>query len=864
MATNRSLSNTNLSNAGYIIGYPLQNNPAPINGQVIEYQNGQWIYATTVPGDINSIANYSGGQGLFAGITGGTAYFFPLVNTDGNILITRSGDMVIINQSFSPTFENITVVANAKFEGVVTFLFEVKDGTMSPGTSGQVLTSTGSGVIWSSPTYTNLEVNDSVTINTTEGLTSQLVLNSQNMGSGLYSSYTLGYYGNTGALSLLPSGTVPSGSTITLQCPSSLILNCANFNLTATTLSSNVNITNNGQLRQNGEFIDSFGSGGTSSQYLSSIGTGVQWVNAPALNFWGLTGNAGTVSGTNYLGTSDNTAFTIATNGNVAGGTRFDVGGQIEQLNTQLSTYLGAGAGASNGGSENTFVGYFAGNALTSGTGNVAIGAFALYAATTVAENIAIGLQAMQNSTGSENIGIGFRAMENSGAGSHNVGIGFLALGTASGTNNTGVGRSSLAAAAGSNNAGLGYLSGTGLATSSNNVAIGQIAGSDSYGGFTTFISNVYNTNLSSSPNNPVVVGIDSNGALGYLELGTSLTTLYNGNGTLNGARTVNQGGYNLEFTGGGNFQINNAAITGSPSTSCNGAVVADTSGNLFNYALTTTWNSMRFAVNVPSMTSVNNIINLYSCMMAGNSTFMMDVYFTLRGTTDASCYHWKVTAGFAGVTTGWHVIPCIQSMSDTATIYVLQGTISTNTLQLRLVRAYWNGTNPGMAANVTIVRREDDSMSNTSTLLSQTPYSDGTINYQIPLQNIQRVSNTNWYGQDITTMGTQTFFWQPGQQIYLSVSVSFDYTTVVATNTISFQFTINGVLNGFAMSSTYSTTGQNFLLSCSNIDLQAGALLLAGNINAVSNTFVPSIVLSGGTFPTANRWYSITITTSF
>jgi hypothetical protein len=249
---------------------------------------------------------------------------------------------------------------------------------------------------------------------------------------------------------------------------------------------------------------------------------------------------------------------------------------------------------------------------------------------------------------------------------------------------------------------------------------------------------------------------------------------------------------------------------------------------------------------------------------MSSNAVFLADVYFTLGGMNDTSAYHWEITASFSSVTTGWNVIPCIQSITgNTTNIYVLQGNITSNTLQLRIVRAYWNGINVGLPANITIVRREGDYSGNTYTLLSQVPYQDMTANYQIPLQGIQRVNTFNFTGQDVTSMGPVTFNWQPGQQIFLSTCITFDYQSLT-TNSANTIFYINGVLLGFAVASTFPGPANNISISSCNIDLMAGNLLLAGTIKAGANILTVSGNSTGGTYVFANRWYNVTIICSF
>ncbi|MCB0712734.1 MAG: hypothetical protein KDD67_10430, partial [Ignavibacteriae bacterium] len=52
---------------------------------------------------------------------------------------------------------------------------------------------------------------------------------------------------------------------------------------------------------------------------VNSIGTAPEWISASAAPFWGLNGNGGTTPGVNYVGTSDDVDFVLATNGTERG-----------------------------------------------------------------------------------------------------------------------------------------------------------------------------------------------------------------------------------------------------------------------------------------------------------------------------------------------------------------------------------------------------------------------------------------------------------------------------------------------------------------------------------------------------------------
>ncbi len=87
-------------------------------------------------------------------------------------------------------------------------------------------------------------------------------------------------------------------------------------------------------------------------------------------------------------------------------------GQTLEILNSGQSVFIGENAGQSddNTNNQNTFIGYRAGEDITTGTQNVAIGNQALRDNIIGSTNIAIGKEALAKSTGSNNIAIGFNA----------------------------------------------------------------------------------------------------------------------------------------------------------------------------------------------------------------------------------------------------------------------------------------------------------------------------------------------------------------------------------------------------------------------------------------------------------------------
>lgn len=166
---------------------------------------------------------------------------------------------------------------------------------------------------------------------------------------------------------------------------------------------------------------------------------------------WSITGNAGTVDGTNFIGTTDDKPFNIRVNNQKAG--------RIE-----TDSWVGNNFA-------NTFWGYQSGNAITTGTQNTALGLQALYLNATGSFNTAIGVSALQNNTAAgNNIAVGQSALfsQNYNPGfawnSENVAVGYEALysnqpiSTATGVYNTAIGNYSLRAnTTGASNTANGY-----------------------------------------------------------------------------------------------------------------------------------------------------------------------------------------------------------------------------------------------------------------------------------------------------------------------------------------------------------------------------------------------------------------------
>ncbi len=262
---------------------------------------------------------------------------------------------------------------------------------------------------------------------------------------------------------------------------------------------------------------------------------------------WSLTGNAGTNSSTNFLGTTDNVALKIRTNnferatmtgsgnfgiGNSSPLYRLDVSGSINTdsiyriggtpaLSTQgfgntlvgltlhttntgtQNTFIGSYAGQLNStGTSNSFLGYAAGSGTTIGTDNTFVGQVAGYAngsgsyntylgkatgyfGTTSIANTFIGYAAGYASSGSGgNSFLGYRCGQNNGSGHANTFMGgYAGYSNSTGSNIVAFGDSALFSNATSGNTAVGSKSGYSNTSGYANSFFGQSSGYFNTGG---------------------------------------------------------------------------------------------------------------------------------------------------------------------------------------------------------------------------------------------------------------------------------------------------------------------------------------------------------------------------------------------
>jgi len=191
------------------------------------------------------------------------------------------------------------------------------------------------------------------------------------------------------------------------------------------------------------------------------------WQTVSDANAWKLTGNAGTIDGTNFIGTTDDIPFNIRIN-NVKSG-------RIHRV--ERTAFFGYQSGLNATGSDNTGFGYQTlMNSVLPGGQNVAVGAEALKSTTTGEQNTAVGNHALsQNTTGSGNTALGPSNLADNTTGGYNVALGYGALfNNDNGNQNIAIGRNvMLNNTSGSDNIAFGRDAGNTNVSGTKNINIG-------------------------------------------------------------------------------------------------------------------------------------------------------------------------------------------------------------------------------------------------------------------------------------------------------------------------------------------------------------------------------------------------------
>ena len=264
---------------------------------------------------------------------------------------------------------------------------------------------------------------------------------------------------------------------------------------------------------------------GTNWQMISAIGS-----TPSASNDWTTTGNSGTNSGVNYIGTSDAADLSFRTNGVIKA--RLTQKGQLEILNTGASIFIGESAGVNDdlNNRQNTFVGNYTGTATTTGNWNTALG---------------------------------YGALDDNITGTSNTAIGRVALGYSTGSNNTAIGTYSLFwGTTGSNNTAIGTYTGQTIKTGSNNTFLGYFAdASDSNLTNATAIG----SNAIVSTSNSLVLGNSANVGIGTSSPSSKLDVSSTSYSLLQLSTTGANSNVNIDIntTGAGTAQFSQYGGTG-------------------------------------------------------------------------------------------------------------------------------------------------------------------------------------------------------------------------------------------------------------------------------------------------------------
>ena len=182
-------------------------------------------------------------------------------------------------------------------------------------------------------------------------------------------------------------------------------------------------------------------------------------------NAWLILGNAGTVDGTNFLGTTDNVPMNFRVNNQRAG--------RINHVidNTSYG-YLSGPTPLATGIIQTTAIGNYAMQNAVNCSYSTAVG-FESQFNTSNYDNTSIGYRSLRSSNGQGHIAVGKDAMYNAPNGANNIAIGNSALYSCTGSINVGIGASVLSVASGNSNVGIGFGALTGTTTGFENCAIG-------------------------------------------------------------------------------------------------------------------------------------------------------------------------------------------------------------------------------------------------------------------------------------------------------------------------------------------------------------------------------------------------------
>ena len=502
------------------------------------------------------------------------------------------------------------------------------------GTTGQVLTSQGTGVapIWTSAGGSSTVTNVTGTtgqINVATGTTTPvLTLANSGVTAGTYNNLTVDAFGRA-----------TSGSNVAYLTSTGAVtsLNGATGTLT---LSGANSIIGNGTTTPFALSGDSATPG--NSFYYGTNSTGTK-------GYFALTSGGTTETASNGLNKVVNDiklGGTLTQNTTIDGASTFALSlanstFNLDNTNTAGTTGIikfGGNRFISNFGTNNTFVGSQSGNLTMTGSGNVATGTQSLFANTTGSNNVANGYAALTaNTSGNANIAIGFQALGTNTTGSNNIAVGFQTLAAnTTGINNTANGFQALNAntiginntangfqtlklnTSGNNNTANGYLTLAANSTGSNNTGNGfqALAGNttgnnNTANGFQALFANTTGINNTANGYQTLTANTtgNNNTANGYQSLLSNTTGT---NNIANGFQSLTANTTGINNTANG-FQALNANTIGGNNTA-NGylSLALNTSGNNNS--------SYGYSALTANTTGINNTANGFQSLFANNT----------------------------------------------------------------------------------------------------------------------------------------------------------------------------------------------------------------------------------------------------
>ncbi|MDF2438978.1 MAG: hypothetical protein K0Q95_3354 [Bacteroidota bacterium] len=337
----------------------------------------------------------------------------------------------------------------------------------------------------------------------------------------------------------------------------------------ACTTAPTINVTSTGSIliKKEGGSVNLAANDIKAGQVVTLVYDGSFWqmVSAIGNGAWSLTGNSGTTTGTNFIGTSDGKALMFKVNNQKSGYIDF---GSPYNVALGYQTLL-----SNTSGSSNVAMGYTALLSNTIGVRNVGVGSNALYSNLGGADNNAVGFEAMFfNTSGNRNSAFGSDALNSNISGSNNVAMGYFSLYSNDiGNNNVSIGYQSMLNnySTSNDNTAVGYQTFNGLSTGQKNIAIGSGAGVNvTTGSNNSFLG--YNSGLASATQrtNATAIGynakVDADNAL--ILGGTGIDAVNVGINTASPTERLDVAG-NLKFSGA-LMPNNNAGLAGQVLTS--------------------------------------------------------------------------------------------------------------------------------------------------------------------------------------------------------------------------------------------------------------------------------------------------------